>query len=33
VLQQVAAAVIEIAATQPLRTIDGHAGFTLAQGQ
>ncbi|MDR3699636.1 MAG: NADP-dependent isocitrate dehydrogenase [Candidatus Sulfopaludibacter sp.] len=33
VLQQVAAAGIEIASTQALRTFDGAPGFTLAQGQ
>ena len=32
-LQRVAAAGIEIAATQTLRTFDGKAGYTLAQGQ
>ena len=31
--QRVAAAGIDIAATQTLRTFDGKAGFTLAQGQ
>jgi len=33
VLQRVAGAGIEIAATQSLRTFDGQAGFSLAQGQ
>jgi isocitrate dehydrogenase len=33
VLQKVAAAGIEIASTQALRTFDGQPGFTLAQGQ
>jgi isocitrate dehydrogenase len=33
VLQRVAAAGIEIASTQALRTFDGQPGFTLAQGQ
>ena len=33
VLQQVVAAGIDIASTQSLRTFDGVAGFTLAQGQ
>ena len=32
-LERVAAAGIEIAATQTLRTFDGQAGYTLAQGQ
>jgi isocitrate dehydrogenase len=32
-LQRVAAAGIEIAATQTLRTFDGQAGYTLAQGE
>ena len=32
-LGRVAAAGIDIAATQTLRTFDGKAGYTLAQGQ
>jgi hypothetical protein len=32
-LERIAAAGIEIAATQTLRTFDGQAGYTLAQGQ